>query len=82
MPAQAALPLLPVASSARVQRQRDRLAGKHDHQYQTVTVPNGTVEIDAADNTFSDVNRVVANGLFGHGFENSGALLSMPELEE
>ena len=35
----------------------------------TVTVPAGTVETDASDNTDSDVNTVVTEGLFADGFE-------------
>lgn len=42
-----------------------------------VTVPDGTVETDASDNSSSDVNTVVADGILADGFESQTATLSV-----
>ena len=47
----------------------------------TVTVPAGTVEIDLLDNTSSDINTVVPDGLFGNGFEALPRRISVPILD-
>ena len=36
----------------------------------TIATPTGTLETDASDNTASDINVVVVDGLFGDGFES------------
>jgi uncharacterized repeat protein (TIGR01451 family) len=43
----------------------------------TVTAPDGTVELDASNNSASDANAVVADGLFADGFEVAGAGVSV-----
>jgi len=43
----------------------------------SIAVPAGIVDIGAANNTATDVNDVVADGLFADGFEQAGAALTV-----
>ena len=44
----------------------------------TIRVPDGTVEADPSDNSSSDSNAVVSDGILADGFENPTATLSIP----
>jgi hypothetical protein len=44
----------------------------------TISPPAGVLETDGADNTASDMNMVVPDGLFSNGFETPSRSISVP----